>query len=151
MMTCVVVVLSRRSSSARVMPISSSELVFRIGATNRRREGSSVWHGPTWTSRGHCDRSSLVVSLVKSESLARGGVMTMTPVSNLGEDPRHMWLCVRCSFGRQGAVCALAAVVFHDGRRGCLYRFSIGFPLINRPALFFLINKNDKSFALFKK
>jgi hypothetical protein len=102
MMTCVVVVLSQRSSSARVMPISSSELIFKIGATSHRREGSSVWHGPTWTSRGRCDGSSLVVSLVKSESLTRGGVMMMTPLSNLGDDSRHMWLCVRCSFGSQG-------------------------------------------------
>jgi hypothetical protein len=49
------------------------------------------------------------------------------------------------------AVCAFAAVVFHDGRRGCLYRFLVGFPLINRPTLFFLIVENGKSFALFKK
>jgi hypothetical protein len=49
------------------------------------------------------------------------------------------------------AVCAFAVVVFYDGRRGCLYRFSVGFPLINRPTLFFLIDENDKSFALFQK
>jgi hypothetical protein len=91
--TYVVVVRSRRSSSARVMPISSSELVIRIRATSLQREGSSVWHGPTWTSQGRYDGSSFVVSLVKSESLARGGVMTMTPVSNLGDDPCLLWLC----------------------------------------------------------
>jgi hypothetical protein len=32
-----------------------------------------------------------------------------------------------------------------------MYRFLAGFPLIKRLTLFFLINKNGKSFASFKK
>jgi hypothetical protein len=34
---------------------------------------------------------------------------------------------------------------------GVFYWFLAGFPLINRPTLFFLIHENGKSFALFKK
>jgi hypothetical protein len=49
------------------------------------------------------------------------------------------------------AVCALAMVVFHDGRQGRLYRFLAGFLLIKRPTLFSLINENGMSFALFQK
>jgi hypothetical protein len=97
------------------MPISSSELIIRIRATSLQREGSSVWHGPTWTSRGRYDGSSFVVSLVKSELLAHGGVMTMMPVSNLGDDPCLTWLCGAHLVTRV-AVCALAMVVFYDGR-----------------------------------
>jgi hypothetical protein len=71
-----------------ILPISNFELFFRIGATSLQREGTSIWHGLTWTSRGRYEESSLVVvSLMKSESLASGGVMTMTPMSNLFEDP----------------------------------------------------------------
>jgi hypothetical protein len=86
---------------------------------------------------------------VKSESLARGGVMMMTSASNLDDDACLQWcVCGLCLVARV-AVCALAMVVFHDGRRGRLYRFLAGFPLIKRPTLFSLINENGKSFALF--
>jgi hypothetical protein len=69
-------------------------------------------------------RSSLVVvSLVKSELLARGVVRTMIPVSNL-DDGRLLHRCV-CSLPlvARMVVCVLAMVVFYDGRRGCLYDF----------------------------
>jgi hypothetical protein len=69
-------------------------------------------------------RSSLVVvSSVKSESLARGVVMTMTPVNNLDDDPRLHWCVCSLRLVARMAVCALAMVVFHDDRRGCLYGF----------------------------
>jgi hypothetical protein len=46
----------------------------------------------------------------------------------------------------------LTTVVFHDGRRGRLYRFLVDFSLINLQTLyFFSINENNKSFALFLK
>jgi hypothetical protein len=35
-----------------VLPISSLELVFKIGAASLRREEPSVWHGPAWASQG---------------------------------------------------------------------------------------------------
>jgi hypothetical protein len=70
------------------------------------------------------------VSSVKSESLALGEVMTMTPVSN---DPRLLWCVCGERLVARMAVCVLATVMFHDGRRECLYRFLVGFPLINWP------------------
>jgi hypothetical protein len=88
---------------------------------------------------------------VKSESLARGGAMTMTLADNLDDDARLQW-CV-CSLRSVARVarCALAMVVFHNGRRGCLYQFLAVFPIIKWPTLFFLINENGKSFASFQK
>jgi hypothetical protein len=74
---------------------------------------------------------------VKSESLARGGVMTMTPTDNLVDDDRLqrcVCLCVVVVF-------ALATVVFHDGYQGCLYQFLVGFPLSKWPSLFFFLIK----------
>jgi hypothetical protein len=68
---------------------------------------------------------------VKSESLALEEVMMMTPVNNLGDDPRLMWCVCGERLVARMAVCALATVVFYDGRRGCLYRFLADFPLIN--------------------
>jgi hypothetical protein len=61
---------------------------------------------------------------VKSESLVRGGVITMTPTDNL--DSCLQW-CV-------GFVSVLA-----------------GFPLIKRPTLFFLINKNESLLPRLRK
>jgi hypothetical protein len=88
---------------------------------------------------------------VKSESLARGGVMTMTLADNLDDDARlQRCVCSLCLVARV-AVCALAMVVLHDGRRGYLYRFLADFLLIKWPTLFSLINENGKSFALFQK
>jgi hypothetical protein len=65
--------------------------------------------------------------------------MTMTPVGWLATSATTLVVCCARLVARVVA-CALAAVVFHNGRRGCLYRFLVGFPLINRPTLFFLIN-----------
>jgi hypothetical protein len=87
---------------------------------------------------------------VKSESLARG-VMTITSADNLDDDACLQWCVYDLCFVARVAVCALAMVMYHDGRRGCLYRFLAGFPLIKRPTLFSLINKNGKSFAWFQK
>jgi hypothetical protein len=57
---------------------------------------------------------------VKSESLARGGVMTMTAAGNLGDDVYlQRGVCGLCLVVRM-AVCTLATVVFHDGRRVCI-------------------------------
>jgi hypothetical protein len=47
--------------------------------------------------------------------------MMMILVSNLGYDP-CLQLCVQFVFGSRVAVCDLAMVVFHDDRRGWLYR-----------------------------
>jgi hypothetical protein len=73
----------------------------------------------------------------------------------IGEQPRR-WpsssviLCCECLVSSV-AVSTLAAVVFHYGRRWYLYRFLTGFPLINRPTLYFLTNKNNMYFASFQK
>jgi hypothetical protein len=77
--------------------------------------------------------------------------MTMTSTGNL-DDVARLKRCV-CGLRLvvRVAVCALTTVVFHDGRRWYLYRFLAGFLLIKRSTLFFLINKNGKSYALFKK
>ena len=93
----------------------------------------------------------MVASSAKSESLALRAVMTMMLVGNLDEDPRLQRCVCSLPLVARVAVCALAMVVFHDGRRGCLYRFLAGFPLINRQTLFCLINENGKSVVLFKK
>jgi hypothetical protein len=47
-------------------------------------------------------------------------------------------------------MCVLATFVFHDGRRGFLYQFLDGFPLMNRPTLFFLFSEIGKSLASFE-
>jgi hypothetical protein len=75
--------------------------------------------------------------------------MTMTLADNLDVDARLQW-CV-FAFGSWVARYALAMVVFHDGRRGCLYRFLADFPIFKRPTLFSLINEHSKSFASFQK
>jgi hypothetical protein len=80
--------------------------------------------------------------------------MTMTLAGNLDVNARLQWyVCSLCLVARV-ARCALATVVFHDGRRGGLYRFLdrflAGFLIIKRPTLFSLINENGKSFASFK-
>jgi hypothetical protein len=140
------------SSSTRVLHISSSELIVRIGAASLLCEEPPVWHRPTQASWGRCDGIFLGGrSLVKSESLAHGGVMTMTPADNLDDDACLQWcVCGLCLVARV-VVCVLAMVVFYDGRRGCLYRFLADFPLIKRPTLFSLINENGKYFACFQK
>jgi hypothetical protein len=79
---------------------------------------------------------------VKSESLARGGVMTMMLADNLNVDALLEWCVCSLRLVARVAVCALAMVVFHGDRRGCSYRFLAGFPIIKRPTLFFLINEN---------
>jgi hypothetical protein len=88
---------------------------------------------------------------VKSESLAHGGVMTMTPANNLDDDACLQWcVCGLCLVARV-VVCVLTMVVFYDGRRGCLYQFLTGFPLIKRPTLFSLINEKWQIFCLVSK
>jgi hypothetical protein len=85
-------------SSARVLHISSSKLFARIGAASLLCEKSFVWHRPTRASWGCCGKVFLGGrSSVKSESLARGGVMTMTPAGNLGDDAcLHRGVCGLC-------------------------------------------------------
>jgi hypothetical protein len=123
------------------------ELVFKIGATSLRREGSSV--GPTWTSWGRYEEFPWWLFLWWSRS------------RQLVEEWWwcHLWATsattlVFCGGARLIArvtVSALTTIVFHDDQRGCLYWVLVDFWLINRPTLFFLINKNDKYFALFQK
>jgi hypothetical protein len=87
------------SSSAQVLHISSSELIVRIEAASLLCKESSVWHRPTQVSLGCCGEVFFGgLSSVKSESLARVGVMTMTPAGNLDDDSRLQqcvcgWLC----------------------------------------------------------
>jgi hypothetical protein len=78
----------------------------------------------------------VVLSSMKSESLARGVVITMMPVRNLDDGP-HLkgCVCLQSAFGSQNG-CALATIVFHDDRRGYLYRVSTDFPLINQKTIF---------------
>jgi hypothetical protein len=77
--------------------------------------------------------------------------MTMTLADNLDVDTRLQWCVCSLRLVARVARCVLAMVVFHDGRRGYLYRFLAVFPIINWPYLFSLINKNSKSFASFQK
>jgi hypothetical protein len=79
--------------------------------------------------------------------------MTLAPVCNISEDLVLYGYVCGARLVAKVSLCALATVtfVFHNGRRGCLYRFLVGFPLINHPTLFILINENGMSFALFQK
>jgi hypothetical protein len=71
--------------------------------------------------------------------------MTMTSGDNLNDDAcLQRCVCGLCLVARV-TVRALAMVVLHDNREGCLYRLLAGFPLIKWPTLFSLINENDKS------
>jgi hypothetical protein len=70
---------------------------------------------------------------VKSESLASGGVMTMTPSGNLYDDARLQWCLCGLRLVARVVVRGLAMVVFHDGHRGCFYRLLASFPLIKCP------------------
>jgi hypothetical protein len=74
--------------------------------------------------------------------------MTMTPTDNLDEESHLQW----CVCG----LCLVAWVIVCPLRRSCSmtvvsYRFLVGFPLIKRSTLFFLINEDGKSFASFQK
>jgi hypothetical protein len=75
--------------------------------------------------------------------------MTMASVSNFGDNPRLLFVCAvsRERLVARVVVCVLAMV---NGRWECSYRFLADFLLINRSTLFFLINKNSKSFDWLK-
>ena len=74
-------------------------------------------------------------------------VMAMTDVGILDDDFRFNGVCVQLVWVAWVVVCALAMNVLHGGRQGCSFRVSVGFPLINRPTLFCLINENEKYFG----
>jgi hypothetical protein len=62
-------------------------------------------------------RSFLEVSPVKSESLARGVVMTMTLASLLDDDSCLLWCVHDFRLVARVDVCALATSVFNEGRQ----------------------------------
>jgi len=84
--------LHRRESC--ISPLRSSSSESKLSAL--LREEATVWHGPMWASRGCCGEVFLGDrSWMKSESLARGGVMTTTSVGCIDDDLLS-WRCV-CS------------------------------------------------------
>jgi hypothetical protein len=82
--------LLRRKSC--ISPLQNSSSESKLPALPR--EEPTVWHGPAGLREAAAVGSELVaVSPLKSESLARGGVMTTTSVGILGDDPL-LWRCV---------------------------------------------------------
>jgi hypothetical protein len=107
-----------RPSSVQVLPISSSKLLFKIGAASLQREGPSVWHGSAWASRSHCSEVFLG-GLFGEVGVASSG---SSDDDDASEPPRRRVssssVCARLAFGSQGGLVCPRDVVFHDGRRG---------------------------------
>ena len=58
-------------------------MVFLVGAVLASTLAVAIWHGPAWVRRLWRRGLRWRKSMVKSESLVRGGVMTMTLGDNL--------------------------------------------------------------------
>jgi hypothetical protein len=96
-------------------------------------------------------RSYLEVYSLKSKLLAWGVGMTMMLAGFLDDNSCLLW-CVRgLHLVVRVVVCVHATLFSMTVGKGCLYRFLAGFPLINHPTLFSIINENSKSFASFQK
>jgi hypothetical protein len=78
------------------MHIFSPELLFRIGASSIFRDELIVLHGPAWALRGHHGEGLFWLFLMKLESLARAGVMTMASVDNLDDSSCFGGVCATC-------------------------------------------------------
>ena len=84
-------------------------------------------------------------------SLGEAGVAAGDDDDRRGHPRRRLSLqwcvCVQLVWVARVVVCALAMNVLHEGRQGCSFQVSVGFPLINRPTIFCLINENEKYFG----